>query len=855
MRRLWPSTSATETLICAPGIQRAAGKTALALLAPVLVLIALVLIAVVPAIPQTSATGATGAAGAARQDPGALLEKLNALTVDPAQIYFIRDVRITRDRATIYLNRGFVGLLTAVEGEVTGAVFTGDGEVLLMPSAPAEGESLSRFTSSAVLEEKFSSAYFRFNDATARELLSKAQAPDPEAAEQPTGLLPLWNELASRLDTGHSLRILEDLVSDRRPEYFSAQIEGLTLGPFALSVDERRPEAVQVVALAPGKAGASSPFADVWCSFPSQTQTLPGNPWQPAFQVRSYRVDTHINPDKSLEGRADLDLESRLPERFLAFELAGRLEVASVRDENGAVLPEFQGALAQDPKPHERSDWVAVILPKAHPRGERFKLTFAYHGNVIADVGNGVLYVGAHSSWYPNAGASPGANYDLTFEYPDNLTLVATGRRVDESSAEGVHRSHWVSDGVFPLAGFNLGPYDLETRDLGKVQVQVYATREAEAALEARFRQAQAEADRDQAELSRDPVPPAVVRLSPAALIGKVADNAAQAVRYFQTLFGPFPYPRLALAQIPGNFGQGWPELIYLPTFAFLPSFVRFQMGVKNQFENLEDSVAVQHEIAHQWWGNAVGWRTYHDQWLSEGFASYAAALSLTQQKDGERPMRQLLRDYRRDLLARNKEGHPVESEGPIWLGGRLSNSLDPSGYDDIVYKKSCWVLHMLRGLLTDPQTGSDARFFQMLRDFESEYQGETPSTEDFVRHAEKYMTREADLEHDKRLDWFFNEWVYSTGVPEYRLQSSTRRLASGAYQVEGTITEGSGIPDFEMLVPVSVSYRSAAAQAARPRRVLVAVTGAGGHFRFTSSIRPDRIAIDEDAILAVVAH
>lgn len=839
MRRLSRSNPAAtcQARVSAPAMRGAARRSALLLvLAPILVV----------ARPMSSRQLP---AGSAPGDPGALLEKLNNLTVDPSQVYFIRDARITRDRATIFLNRGFIGLLAPVDGEITGAVFTGDGEVLLMPPDVADGESLARFTSSAILEEKFSSAYLRFTDGAARELLSKAQAPDPQSAEQPSGLLPLWNDVALRLNSAQSLRILEDLLSDRRPEYFSADFEGVKLGAFALSVDGRRPEAALV--LAPSE---KTSYVDVWCSFPGQSQTLPGNAWQPPFQVRSYRIQTQIGRDKDLDGRAELELESRVPERFLAFELSGRLEVSAVRDESGATLPAFQGALAQSARPHERSDWVAVVLPKAHPRGERFKLTFAYHGSVIADVGNGVLYVGAHSSWYPNNGPSPAASYDLSFDYPDNLTLVATGRLADESSADGIHHSHWVSDGVFPMAGFNLGPYDVRTRDLGSVKVQVYATGEAEAALEARYRQLQAEADREQAELNRRPIgPPAEGWLSPATLIDKVADNTAQTVRYFQTLFGPFPYPRLAVAQIPGDFGQGWPELIYMPTFAFLPDFVRMQMSAKDRFAGLEDRAVVPHEIAHQWWGNEVGWRTYHDQWLSEGFASYAAALSLTQGKDGDRLFRRLLRDYRSDLLAKNKEGDTVESEGPIWLGARLSNSLDPGGYDAIVYKKACWVLHMLRLLLTDPQTGSDARFFQMLRDFVSEYQGKSPSTDDFVRHAEKYMTREADLEHNRRLDWFFNEWVYSTGIPEYTLQTTTRREASGAYRVEGTITEAANDQDFEMLVPVNISYRAATPHGMKFRRVLVPVTGAGGHFRFTTEIKPDRVAIDEDAILAIV--
>ena len=104
---------------------------------------------------------------------------------------------------------------------------------------------------------------------------------------------------------------------------------------------------------------------------------------------------------------------------------------------------------------------------------------------------------------------------------------------------------------------------------------------------------------------------------------------------------------------------------------------------------------------------------------------------------------------------------------------------MDPEGYSNIVYKKACWVLQMLRGLMTDPKTDSDARFFRMLRDFVAHYQGQSVSTEDFVHHAEKYMTAANDLEHDRKFDWFFNEWVYGTGIPTYTLHAEARSLAN----------------------------------------------------------------------------
>jgi aminopeptidase N len=341
-------------------------------------------------------------------------------------------------------------------------------------------------------------------------------------------------------------------------------------------------------------------------------------------------------------------------------------------------------------------------------------------------------------------------------------------------------------------------------------------------------------------------VPP----LAPAALLQSVAEGAGQALQYFENLFGPFPYSRLAISQIPGDFGQGWPELVYLPTLSFLRKSERYELGFPEKTEDLLSHGMVAHEIAHQWWGNLLGWKTYHDQWLSEGLATYAAALDLARQKDGDRRFHQLLRSYKSDLLSKDKSGMINEASGPIWLGQRLSNSLTPNGYDTIVYKKACWVLHMLRGVMRNPSTGSDEQFFRLLREFVRTNQGKDVSTEDFVRYAEKYMTRASDLEHNRRLDWFFKEWVYETGVPTYALESNVKQLSPKKFLVQGTITQSGGPSDFEMLVPV-------VADVGKDKKVSlgsVPVSEEEGRFKFTTTEKPKRLAIDEDNLLAISA-
>jgi hypothetical protein len=788
-------------------------------------------------------------------DARKLCEQLSEVTIDPAQVYVLRNAQITRDRVKIYFNHGFIGFFAKVNGEISGAVFSGQGEILMIPPNPVEKRNLAQFTGAPILEEQFVSLFMRFTDRTAQELLAVARRSDPDDPEQPTGLVEQWSSAVSKMNPDYSLRILQDFLGDRALPYFHARIQKTNGEAFELGVDERAPEAVSVGA---ARRSRGSLYADIWCLFPSRaSETRLASLLMGPVQARSYKIVTRINPDNSLEGHAELELESRsAADRVLVFELSRWLKLSEVKDEGGQSLVFFQNPSLEDSEVAARgNDWIVVVQPSAHPVGEKFRLQFSYQGNVITDVGNGVLYVGARGIWYPNRSLSTRATYDLTFHYPERLTLVATGKRLSETASEGMKHSRWVSDGLFPVAGFNLGAYRSSFRKARNITIEVYATPEAEAALEKRYaaaqpRQAVVTTPRGGGGMSpvtiiSRSVPP----LAPAALLDRVAESAERAVQRFEPLLGPFPYPRLAISQIPGVFGQGWPELVYLPTLSFLPESQRSDLGVSGKYEELLNEMVIPHEIAHQWWGNQLGWKTYHDQWLSEGFASYTAALYLKYEKDGERKFREILRGHKRDLLSKTKEGKTVESGGPIWLGQRLSNSLNPEGYDSIVYKKACWVIHMLHMMMTDPATGSDDKFFKMLRDFSAAYRGQNASTEDFIRHAEKYMTRASDLEHNRRLEWFFEEWVYGTGIPTYKIETNIRRVATNKFVVQGSIEQSGVLADFEMPVPVVATL-------GRDRNVTlghVAVGESGGKFRFTTRTKPTRVAIDEDNLLAVV--
>ena len=127
----------------------------------------------------------------------------------------------------------------------------------------------------------------------------------------------------------------------------------------------------------------------------------------------------------------------------------------------------------------------------------------------------------------------------------------------------------------------------------------------------------------------------------------------------------------------------------------------------------------IAHELAHQWWGQAVGWRNYHEQWLSEGFAQYFAALYAERYR-GADVFAGVMRQMR-------KWGMDESDQGPVYLGYRLGHIRGESKvFRALAYNKSAAVLHMLRRLV-----GDDA-FFRGIRRFYRMSRFRKAGTEDF---------------------------------------------------------------------------------------------------------------------------
>ncbi len=744
-----------------------------------------------------------------------LYMQLRDVGLDAARVYHIRDASIDRGAVHITLNDGTIAFTHDVAGKVTGAFFEGDGEVLVSPPNRVERASMALFTGGAILEETFSSAYFRFNDQAMPQWKNKVSPTDVA-----TAFVGQWDESARILAQMDALRLFITFAQDLPPatasppgaapdSFLHARIQGRKLGKFDVYYDTHSPEQVRVSQL---RAVEDQSYYDTWTSFtfdrsgrPSDDLTSDTGDGAAADQIHieKYKIRAEVHPPTELKATTEVQLEvGEGGSRTMLFELSRFLKIEHV--EADEVPVEFiQNPALQGSKLASRGDdLVALVFPKPLVRGERMLLRFTYGGDVLADAGGGLLYVGARGTWYPNRGLTM-ASYDLQFRYPSTWELVATGREthdVDGAPAAGNEMvSHWVTEHPIPLAGFNLGKYVRAQAHAGNVVVDVYAAK----GVEKTFPQAATPGMDAGHPLLAMPVVP-----SPAHNAQPVADLAAKAIDFFSSKFGPYPYGKLAITQMPGNLSQGWPGLIFLSSFSFLDNTERASLHMSD-VDSVMDKYLLVHETAHQWWGDTVTWAGYRDQWLVEALANYSSMMLLESLDPAG--FRMVMQQYRENLLATNDQDVPLSKDGPVTLGGRLSNSQFPDGYDVISYQRGTWLLHMLRCMMRDAERekGVSAErnapdsFARTLLKLRTRYEGKPITTVDLIKAFEADWPPSLYYEGHKSLDWFFQGWVNGAAIPRLRLQGVKFSEHGAVTSVSGTILQSEAPDDLVTSVPI----------------------------------------------------
>jgi aminopeptidase N len=295
---------------------------------------------------------------------------------------------------------------------------------------------------------------------------------------------------------------------------------------------------------------------------------------------------------------------------------------------------------------------------------------------------------------------------------------------------------------------------------------------------------------------------------------------AADVMQFYGHVMGDFPYATLNVAMLEQRLPGG-----HSPAYMAAVNFVspRSTLTWKGDpaFVDGFPEYFVAHELAHQWWGQAVGWKNYHEQWLSEGFAQYFAAL-YAEHAHGHALYEDIIRRWQKWAVEKS-------DQGAVYLGYRVGHIKgDSRVFRAIVYNKGAVVLHMLRRLL-----GDDA-FFRGLRRFYDDARFKKAGTDDLRRAFEA----EAHLS----LERFFDVWIYGDTLPRVRAVTYTDTVGSHDELVL-TLEQAGAVFDLPVTVTLDYVGRPAA-------EVTVRLDQARQQFRIPLTARIRRADVDRSRLV-----
>lgn len=717
--------------------------------------------------------------------------------IDPTEFYqhlktfdlsenslLVEQLTIKRDRMEFVFDGQF-HLAMPVNGRSYGAVFIGRGRLRVEPWSIYEKANIRRLLKSDVVEATFKTAVLRFTDDTLEQLSSgtSTQQTPPEAAQKLARKYEA--DLLKKSGLNVSARIAQSVFNGEQPGFFFGQFDGGNRGKFNVVLDHQAHVPTTVFGINGGEKGLVWKYRkslygnDVWTAFYNQDDFDRGIArYSDAFDlvtVRQYRMDIDVrDPGDWLRYTAELDLVAlKGGFRLLPFAINEGLGVynnsrlkRSVRILKASLDDGSPVSVIQEP--WEKG--VTLILPRAMEQNEQITVHLGLEGkDSLRTWERHYHYLRMTTSWYPRHGYLARSNYDLTFHHDKKYRVVSIGNREKEGADENdgkLWSTRWVTPEPVSFITFALGQFERHEQlaEVGgeKIPVEFYS------------------------------IPGSIQPIKEDFVLAELGNG----LRFYSALYGKYPYGRLGAAFFPASFGQGFPTLLMLPVEGYART---------NEF------VFIAHEGAHQWWGNIVSWRSYRDQWLSEGFAEYSGVL-YTGRRQNPKKIRDLVRRMRRavtrpPITETGIASGKVYEVGPIILGHRLSSRRALGAYQTLIYDKGALVLRMLHFLFRDPSTGEDKWFFDMMKDFVDRHRGSSATTESFFQVASEHIagTPIGKKYGLKDMQWFMNQWVYQHYVPSFEGHYRVVKGKEGGYVIKGKILQ-TGVPE-DWFTPLPLTF------------------------------------------------
>jgi len=675
------------------------------------------------------------------------VDGLYRLRLDTEKPLAAKGFKVTSEDTVVSLDEGTVFPVHTDEG-VTGIVLVGRGDLQFHPTPPAERGQLRLFSGRETLNATFETAFIRLNPSDYRQQVDALQLP---AAPIDARVVRRAEGVFERLSPKSFLVDLRDLSAD----------DWYLLPPnkdFVAEVDTRRYDTITF-----SRSSAQAEDVSLFQRQQKKTIALYASAAKLAargrfysddafrdYDVQDFNVDVSIQPERQIiQGRTRMAMRVRSTSMSsVTLRLSDALQIRSV------VSVEYGPLL------HLRvrgQDTVLVSLPRVVPQDSDLTLIVSYDGRlpsqdldvdtvaVAPDPGQEsqtLFPVEPHyllsnrTYWYPQNPVWDFATATIRVTVPEGYRSVASGELLPAAQVVALRDGLTLQNGTTYVFRS-----DQPLRYLALVVSRMSRVSERPMTIEA----SRTGADIDKVTVSVEAQP----RLQGRGR--QLATQVEEIMRFYSTLVGEAPFPSMTIAlvesELPGGHSPGYFAVLNEP----VPGNNNSWRGDPAAFDGFPEFFLA-HELAHQWWGQALGWKNYHEQWLSEGFAQYFAAL-YGRQSRGDRVFGDMLKQFRRWSLSQS-------DQGPVHLGYRLGHiKTDLRVYRAIVYNKGAAVLHMLRRLL------GDEVFFAGLRRFYDDRRFQKAGTDDLERALE--------AESGRTLDRFFERWIYGTDIPRIAFKST----------------------------------------------------------------------------------
>ena len=679
------------------------------------------------------------------------------------QPYTVRNLKYKHVDADIHFQHGYIFIIE-VGPQIAGFLFMGNASFEFAPKDPTERQQLTLFGKKPTLRTRVTRLFMRSSPETLEQLLQpllqKTPRSNPGLYQRAQNEAKIFdrNVYSVRVPFSDELWFPQMDAGELYCEMKTTDVGTLLYQHSPSEPDDimlARKEKEQIISLYNSATGVKK-----------EDSTND-------FKILSYKMKLRFQPvETHLSGSAEITLESGKDTNSIIFRLNPELRVSQIRSSQGYLIY-FQ---------ERKSSNLHLVLNETLQKGDDIDLEFIYQGKItpetrsheasfIQNAMDNDFYVpptylySNQSSWYPQLNTPAYSGFEASITVPDNYAAVINGVRTGIDSSEG--NVTYSFECRLPAKYFSLfvGRLDSYSRFESIVPIDVYS-------------------------LSLDK-----------SAAREYAEAADRILRFYSGYFGTYPYRNFALVlrpiHQPGGHAPATVAIVNRVFKFFQRKFAKDPLYIP-EFPHF----LLAHEIAHQWWGQTVGWQTYRDQWLSEGFAQFAAWEYMRNQY-GDAVGKKLADIFQNWVEQKSYAG-------PLILGARLGHITDdPQAYTALLYNKGAFTLNMLKHWI-----GAE-KFSRCLSEFYQEYQFRRAGVVEFQTIAQKYS--------DEDLGPFFHQWLHGWDIPEMEWTIRTRgsQLKINFQQKQKRI--------YQLKIPV------------------IAKTKSGEVFRFTASIqqREEEVTID----------